>query len=340
MSARALGMYSLFGKPVTNRFSASSACRTGLRSFSWPGGRRKSSDGRSLKYASPTRKAMSAIASCARAAYCEYGKLFRTYSKKRVASIGFWSCFSCMPFSYALAALLASAPVTGLVMSTPASLPPAQAQRAARRSALPVVDLIVSFPRHPQRLRRGRGRMALRDERQEQALFLPLIRGLAAAQAAFQRPRRQLLVLRPFRRLDCRGAGVGFCDALRQQLPRDQARSISLIDSRPGAHAGRLGVVDVAQLAHARQRRFSLGFGESGAFQGAVQLERRPQAHGEQPQGLVEGGISRHRARIMQGKARVGPPCLRLRLESLDLEVVVRTRGGGFGSPGCRLRRA
>src|SRR3984893_10888086 len=128
-----------------------------------------------------------------------------------------------MPFSYALAALLASAPVTGLVMSTPASLPPAQAQREARRSALPVVDLIVSFPRHPQRLRRGRGRMALGDERPEQALFLPLIRGVAAAQAPFQRPRRQLLVLRPFRRLGYRGAGGVVCDAPRPQLPRAPA---------------------------------------------------------------------------------------------------------------------
>src|SRR6267143_390405 len=141
-----------------------------------------------------------------------------------------------MPFSYALAALLASAPVTGLVMSTPASLPPAQAQRAARRSALAVVDLIVSFPRHAQRLRRGRGRMALGDERPEQALFLPLIRGLAATQAPFQR---------------------------------------------------------------------------------AIQPERRPQAQGEQPQGLVEGGISRHPARIG--------------LKTLDLEVVVRAGGGGLG---------
>src|SRR4051812_1845946 len=187
---------------------------------------------------------MSAMASCARDAYCEYGKLLRTYSKNRVASSGFWSFLSCSPFSYALAALLASAPVTGLVMSTPASLPEAQAHSAVRRRALAVVDLIVTFPIHPQRLGGRRGAVALRDQRPEQALSFPRIGGLPSPQLPPQCPCGQLL----FRRAPgglCGGAArIGFADPLRRQLAGGEARSVSPVDPRAGAEPGRLRVVD------------------------------------------------------------------------------------------------
>src|SRR6266478_2251401 len=112
--------------------------------------------------------------------------------------MGFWSFFSCSPFSWAFAALLASAPLIVLVMST-ASWVLAQAQSRVRRSALLVFDVIVSFPRDPQRLRRrGRG-VALPDQRPEEAPLLPLIRGLTAFEAPLQRPRGQLLFRRALR---------------------------------------------------------------------------------------------------------------------------------------------
>src|SRR5207253_11249161 len=68
-----------------------------------------------------------------------------------------------MPFSYALAALLASAPVTGLVMSTP-ELPDAQAHSATRRTALQIDGLIAAFPFDPQRLGHARRPMAPPDQ--------------------------------------------------------------------------------------------------------------------------------------------------------------------------------
>src|ERR1700682_2507748 len=253
---------------------------------------------------------MSAIASCESEAYCEYGKLFRTYSKKRVASIGFWSFFSWRPFSYALAALLASAPVTGLVMST-LSLPLAQAHSMARKSALAVVDLIVSFPLQSHRLRRRGGPVPFRDQRPEEALLLPRVRGLTAPQPPFQRPGGRLLFRRALRSLGGRGARVGRPDPLRHELLRGEARGVSLSEPRPGARAGRLGGVGVAQLADPRQRGFPRGFRKPRPLQRALQLLRRPLAHGEQLQGLLQSVPGGHSGKITQGRARTAAPPLR-----------------------------
>src|SRR3954463_4418470 len=84
-----------------------------------------------------------------------------------------------------MAALLAAAPVTGLVMST-ASLPPAHAHSEARHSALSLFHPIVTaaFPGDAQRLRRRRGAVALRDQRPQQAQLLPLRGRLFGAAAA------------------------------------------------------------------------------------------------------------------------------------------------------------
>src|SRR4051812_34147949 len=148
-----------------------------------------------------------------------------------------------------MAALLAAAPVTGLVMSTE-SLPPAHAHSEARHSALSLFHPIVTaaFPGDAQRLRRRRGAVALRDQRPQQAQLLPLRGRLAAAGPAVQRPGRELVVPRAFRRLARRSAGIGGGDSLRRQPLRGEPRGLSLADPRPGARAGRLAVVDVAQL--------------------------------------------------------------------------------------------
>src|SRR3954465_6447243 len=197
---------------------------------------------------------MSAMASCESEAYCEYGKLLRTYSKNRVASNGFWSFFSCIPFSYALAALLASGAVAGFVMSTPASLPEAQAQSAQRRSALAVVDAIVTFPLDPQRLRGRRRPVALRDQPPQEALLLPLIGGLPSLELPPQRLGCELLFRRALGRLRSRAARLGLVDPLRRKLPRSEARSVPQPDPRAGTNPGGLRVVDVAQLSQPRQR--------------------------------------------------------------------------------------
>src|SRR3954467_7729117 len=101
-----------------------------------------------------------------------------------------------------MAALLASAPVTGLVMST-LSLPPAHAHSEARHSALSLFHpvIVAAFPGHPQRLRRRRGAVPLRDQRPQEAQLLPLRGRLAAAEPAVQRPRRELVFPRAFRSL-------------------------------------------------------------------------------------------------------------------------------------------
>src|SRR4051812_50185237 len=109
-----------------------------------------------------------------------------------------------------MAALLAAAPVTGLVMSTE-SLPPAHAHSEARHSALSLFHPIVTaaFPGDAQRLRRRRGAVALRDQRPQQAQLLPLRGRLAAAEPAGQRPGRELVVSRALRRPAPPRAGIG-----------------------------------------------------------------------------------------------------------------------------------
>src|SRR5437879_11677026 len=106
---------------------------------------------------------MSAMASSARAAYCEYGKLLRTYSRYRTASMKFLSFFSCSPRLYARSAFDASAPVTGLVMST-LSLP-AHAAHRARTTARIRVLFVIAFPRQPECPGHLRGSVSLGDQR-------------------------------------------------------------------------------------------------------------------------------------------------------------------------------
>src|SRR3954469_21402780 len=149
-----------------------------------------------------------------------------------------------MPFSYALAALLASAPVMGFVMSTPASLPPAQAHSANRTRALAVVALICAFPIEPQRLRRRGRRVSLRDQRPEMAPLLPRVGGFPAPQAPLQRARGQLFLAHALRRFPGGGLDFALRDPLRCELPRDQARSISQRHPRFRPRARRLAVVD------------------------------------------------------------------------------------------------
>src|SRR3954462_10657919 len=127
-----------------------------------------------------------------------------------------------------MAALLASAPVTGLVRSTPASLPPpAQAHSAARHSVLGILHVIVAFPLHSKRPG-GRGRaVPLRDQRPQEAQLLPLRGGLPAAQAPLQRARGQLVLARAVRRLLPRRLGVRPGNSLGGELAGGEPRSVS-----------------------------------------------------------------------------------------------------------------
>src|SRR5512140_3615237 len=186
-----------------------------------------------------------------------------------------------------MAALLASAPVTGLVMSMP-SLPWPHAHSEARHSALSLFHPVITaaFPGHPQRLRRHGGAVALRDQRPQQAQLLALRGRLPAAEPAVERPDRELVLPRAFRGLARRGAGIGCRDSLRRKLLRGEPWSLSLPDPRPGAGAGRLAVVDVAQLLHPRQRRIALR--RRKRLQRLAQLQLRPLPGGEQLQRLLQ----------------------------------------------------
>jgi len=158
-----LGMYSLFGNPVTKRFSASSACRNRAQIL-FVARRQKEELRRTVaEVREPDRNARSrpwggrvpfdellvlvrglrpivplegdvGDRELRQSGELGIGEVVSDVLEEAVASIGFWSFFSCMPFSYALAALLASAPVTGLVMSRSPCWP--RSRRGRREEAL------------------------------------------------------------------------------------------------------------------------------------------------------------------------------------------------------------
>src|SRR5438477_11010097 len=144
---------------------------------------------------------MSASASSESAAYWEYGKLFRTHSKKRVASRKFWLFLSSRPFWYARRALVAASPVTGLVMSM-ASLFPAQAarRRATRKPGIFEVFIISSEALDLEVIVRGRRAGGGLRGRRRGRLGARLRRGPARGGRGLRgraRSRRGLGLLRP-----------------------------------------------------------------------------------------------------------------------------------------------
>src|SRR3954471_1238872 len=104
-----------------------------------------------------------------------------------MASPKFWWPRSTTPFSYALAALEASAPVTGLERSVPSLLLLLQASAAAqKRRALLVLNVIFTIPLDSQRPGRSAGPMSLGDQGPQQPPPLAVVRGGPSPQSSPQ----------------------------------------------------------------------------------------------------------------------------------------------------------
>src|SRR2546423_6668712 len=106
----------------------------------------------------------------------------------------FCDFFSSSALLYATAALEASAPVTGLVMSMVSLPDPAQPAIRSATAIHLLFEVIVAFPVDAQSLRRRRGAVALADQRPQQPAPLAAVRRHAPAQLAPQRAGGELFL--------------------------------------------------------------------------------------------------------------------------------------------------
>ena len=111
----------------------------------------------------------------------------------------------------------------------------------------------------------------------------------------------ELLFRRALRRRHRCLARVDLADSGGREPLRRQPGGISPLDPRACARPGNFAVVDVAQLAQARQRGLALDGWDSSLRQRAIELLRGAGPQSEQTERLVQGYIVSHAANIPRG---------------------------------------
>src|SRR3954468_1318492 len=221
----------------------------------------------------------------------------------------FLSVFSLMPRLEARSALVASAPVTGFVMSRE-SLPPAHAERskATQRSARPWLPIIVvvSVEGDAEGACHRRRPEAFLHERPEDALPRSSVH-FASFQAPLERALEQLRLALFSCLLVDRRPRPRRGDSLRLEAQGGKAGRSAPIEQRTCARAGYLAIVEISEFADARHGGFDLGGGVPTLFQAAAKLGLGTASRRNQLQGRIEDRTHPGGVRTARSGSRLPP---------------------------------
>src|SRR3954468_18045070 len=221
----------------------------------------------------------------------------------------FLSVFSLMPRLEARSALVASAPVTGFVMSRE-SLPPAHAERskATQRSARPWLPIIVvvSVEGDAEGACHRRRPEAFLHERPEDALPRSSVH-LASFQAPLERALEQFRLALCSRLLVDRRPRRRRGDSLRLQAAGGKAGRSAPVEQRTCARAGYLAVVEISEFADARHGAFEVRAGVPALFQPAAKLRLGTAPRRQQLQRRIEDRTHPGAVRTARSGSRLPP---------------------------------